>query len=221
MAGFTTAAPTSFKAELAEGLHRFTIAVTPTGTTANASSHVTSVGSMASVAPGCTISGTGIPTGSFIADIDSTTSFYFGGNGNATASGAVTLTIGGDIFKCALGIASPTGTYGAATTNYSTLTGNSDEVASGGGYTTGGFAWTAAQNITPATSGTGAYWQWSVNPSWTSATFSTSGCIIYNTSSTNRAVYVGSFGGTQTVSSGTLTLLQPTNGVGTSLLQLN
>ncbi len=126
----------------------------------------------------------------------------------------------GHVFKCALGIASPTGTYGAATTNYSNLTGNSDEV-SGTGYSAGGFAWTAAQNITPLTSGTGAYWQWSVNPSWTSASFSTSGCIIYNSSASNKAVYVGSFGGTQTVTSGTLTLVQPTNGVGTSLLQLN
>jgi hypothetical protein len=127
----------------------------------------------------------------------------------------------GHVFKCALGIVSPAGTYGAATTNYSNLTGNSDEVANGSGYATGGFAWTAAQNLTPLTSGTGAYWQWSVNPSWTSASFSTTGCIIYNSSASNKAVYVGSFGGTQTVTAGTLTLLQPTNGVGTSLMQLN
>jgi hypothetical protein len=127
----------------------------------------------------------------------------------------------GHVFKCALGKVTPTGTYGAASVNYSDLTGNSDEVASGGGYTTTGFAWTAAQNITPATSGTGSYWQWSVNASWTSATFSTVGCIIYNSSASNKDVYVGSFGGTETVTSGTLTLVQPTNGVGTSLLQLN
>lgn len=127
----------------------------------------------------------------------------------------------GNVYKVALGIAAPAGTYGAATTNYSNLTGNSDEVPNGSGYTTGGFAWTAAQNITPSTSGTGAFWQWSVNPNWTSASFSTGGCIIYNSSSTNKAVYVGSFGGTQTVTAGTLTLVQPTNGVGTSLLQLN
>jgi hypothetical protein len=126
----------------------------------------------------------------------------------------------GHVFKAALCKNSPTGTYGAGTTNYSNLTGNSDEV-SGTGYTAGGFAWTAAQNITPLTSGTGAYWQWSVNPSWTGASFSTDGLIIYNSSATNKAVYVGSFGGTQTVAGGTLTLVQPTNGVGTSLLQLN
>lgn len=219
MAGFTTAFPTSFKGELPQGLHNFNSQVTPTGTTANLSSHITALSSEAGIGLGSSISGTGVPAGSFVADIDSTTSLFIGGAGNATASGTVTLTIAGHVFKCALGVASPVGTFGAATTNYSQL--GADEVASGGGYTTGGFAWTAAQNITPATSGTGAFWQWSVNPNWTSATFSTSGCIIYNTSSTNRAVYVGSFGGVQTVSGGTLTLILPTNGVGTSLLQLN
>lgn len=127
------------------------------------------------------------------------------------------------MFKVALGIAtgSLTGTYGTATTNYSNLTGNSDEVANGSGYTTGGFAWTAAQNLTPLNTTTQTYWQWSVNPSWTSASFTTSGCIIYNSSASNKAVYVGSFGGNQQVTSGTLTLVQPTNGAGTSLLQLN
>jgi hypothetical protein len=154
MAGITTAMPTSFKSELPQAIHNFTITT-------------------------------------------------------------------GNVFKIALAKVGVAGTYGAATTNYSDLTGSSDEVASGGGYTTGGFAWTAAQNITPLNSGTGAYWQWSVNPSWTSATFSTIGCIIYNSSASNRAVYVGSFGGTQTVTAGTLTLVQPTNGVGTSLLQIN
>lgn len=153
MAGFTTAMPTSFKAELATATHNFTITT-------------------------------------------------------------------GHVFKIALGKVGPAGTYGAATTNYSDLTGNTDETT-GTGYSAGGFAWTAAQNITPLTSGTGAYWQWSVNPSWTTATFSTVGCIIYNSSASNKAVYVGSFGGTQTVTAGTLTLVQPTNGVGTSLLQIN
>jgi len=129
----------------------------------------------------------------------------------------------GNVFKIALGKASASlsQNYGAATTNYSTLTGGSDELPNGSGYTTGGFAWTAAQNLTPATSGTGAYWQWSVNPNWTAATFTTNGCLIYNTSASNKAAYVGGFGSDQPVLSGTFTLVQPTNGVGTSLLQLN
>lgn len=138
----------------------------------------------------------------------------------ATAKHDFTATTG-HVFKCALIIPSPTGTYGTASTNYSNITGNSDEVANGSGYATGGFAWTAAQNITPTNTTTQTYWQWSVNPSWTSASFSTIGCMIYNSSASNKAVYVGSFGGTQTVASGTLTLVQPTNGAGTSLLQIN
>ena len=126
----------------------------------------------------------------------------------------------GHVFKAALIIVSPTGVYGAGSSNYSNITGNSDEV-SGTGYAAGGFAWTAAQNITPSTSGTGAFWSWSVNPSWTSASFSTTGTMFYNSSASNRAVYVGFFGGTETVTSGTFTILLPTNGVGTSVLQLN
>lgn len=153
MAGFTTAMPTSFKAELAQAIHDFTITI-------------------------------------------------------------------GHVFKLALGKVAPTGTYGAATTNYSDLTGNSDEVAAGTGYSTGGFAWTAAQNVTPQISGTTAFWQWSVNPSWTSATFSTVGCIIYNSSASDKAVYVGSFGGTETVTAGTLTLVLPTNDASNALLRL-
>lgn len=151
MAGFTTAMPTSFKGELPQAIHNFTITT-------------------------------------------------------------------GHVFKVALGIASPTGTFGAATTNYSSL--GADELATGSGYTRPGFAWTAAQNITPGTSGTGAFWQWSVSASWTSASFSTSGCLIQNSTAGGNAVYIGGFG-IQTVTSGTLTLVQPTNGVGTSLLQLN
>lgn len=129
-------------------------------------------------------------------------------------------TTTGNVFKVALIKVSMAGTYGAASTNYSDITGNSDEVT-GTGYTAGGYAWTAAQNTTPATSGTGAFWSWSTNPSWTTASFSTTACMIYNSSSSNKAVYVGDFGGTQTVSSGTFTIVLPTNAVSTSILQIN
>ena len=90
------------------------------------------------------------------------------------------------------------------------------------GYTTGGFAWTAAQNLTPLIvrhrqpTGSGR----SIRHGRRRRSHRRA-AIIYNSSASNKAVYVGSFGGTQTVSAGTLTLVQPTNGVGTSLLQLN
>lgn len=126
----------------------------------------------------------------------------------------------GHVFKGALCKVGPTGTYDATTTNYSNLTGNSDELANGSGYATGGFAWTAAQNTTPATSGTTAYTTPSVNASWTSATFSTIGMIWYNSSATNKSVAPFSFGGTQTVTAGTFTVVMPTNDSSNALLRL-
>lgn len=137
----------------------------------------------------------------------------------ATATHNFTITTG-HVFKAALGKASPTGTYGAATANYSDLTGNSDELSASGGYSTGGFAWTAGQNITPTTSGGIAFWQWSVNPSWSSASFTARGVIIYNSSASNKAVYVGDLGGDQTVVSGTFTLVLPTNDNANALLRI-
>lgn len=136
-------------------------------------------------------------------------------------------TTTGHVFKCALFVASPTGTWNNTATNYGSGSGSpttanvgTDEV-SGTGYTAGGFAWTAAQNTTPAASGTQAYWSWSANPTWTGASFSTSGCMIYNSTQSGKCVAVYSFGGTQSVTAGTFTITLPTNGAGTSILQLN
>jgi hypothetical protein len=127
----------------------------------------------------------------------------------------------GHVFRVALGKGTPAGTYGAGTTNYSNLTGNGDEVT-GPGYTTGGFAWTPSQNITPQIDlpSASSCWSWAVNPQWTGATFNTSGCIIYNNSQGNAAVYVGSFGGSQVLSAAALTLILPTNAPGSSILAL-
>jgi len=139
-------------------------------------------------------------------------------------------TTSGNVFKMGLfkAAASVTGTWNATATNAgtpgtsapSTSNVGTDDL-SGTGYTAGGFAWTAAQNTTPSTSGTGAFWSWSVNPSWTTATFTTSGAYVYNTTNSNRMVAIFSFGGDQTVTAGTFTVTLPTNGVGTSVLQLN
>jgi hypothetical protein len=115
------------------------------------------------------------------------------------------LATGGNTFKIALIKASEAGTYGTGSTNYSDITGNSDE-ASGTGYSAGGNTLT---NVDPATSGTTAYTDFP-DTSWSGATISTNGCMIYNSTNSNRAVSVHSFGGTQTVTAGTLTLVFPT-----------
>lgn len=125
----------------------------------------------------------------------------------------------GNLFKAALIKGTPTGVYGAASVNYSDITGNSDEVASAG-YTAGGYAWTAANLITPQIGGTTAFWSWSVNPTWSGVTFITAGTMFYNATSGNRAVYVGSFGGSQSISAATFTLILPTNSSTLAILRL-
>ena len=80
----------------------------------------------------------------------------------------------GNTFKVALikANASQSGTYGAATTSYTTVTGNSDELANGNGYTTGGYSLT---NTTPSSTSTTAHLTFSANAQWTSATLTTRG----------------------------------------------
>jgi len=137
------------------------------------------------------------------------------------------VTGSGNDYRVALGVANPSGTYGPATTNYGSGSGTpttanmgTDELPTANGYTQGGFDITAANNTTPIISGTIAFTTPAVNPSWTSASFSTSGCVMYNNSNGTRAAYVGSFGGMQTVTAGTFTILMPVNTSSTALLRL-
>lgn len=99
--------------------------------------------------------------------------------------------------KIALIKNSPSGTYNASTANYSTVTGNSDE-ATGTNYTTGGNT-LAGATITLA--GSTAIVDFN-DTTWSSATISADGCIIYNTSQGNKAIAVIDFGGTKTSTNG-------------------
>lgn len=113
----------------------------------------------------------------------------------------------GNTFKIALfrATASIVGTYGAATTNYSDVTGNSDE-ASGTGYSAGGNTLT---NVTPTSSGTTAFTDFA-DTTWTTATITASGALIYNSSASNAAVAVLDFGGDKTSTAGDFTIVFPT-----------
>tara|TARA_Y100000033_G_C2747821_1_gene112113 strand:+ start:793 stop:1248 length:456 start_codon:yes stop_codon:yes gene_type:complete len=124
----------------------------------------------------------------------------------------------GSTFKIALikANASQSGTYSAATTNYSDVTGNSDELPATGGYTSGGNTLT---NIDPTTSGTTAFIDFA-DTSWTSATFTTRGCIIYNTSQSNKAVMVIDFGADFSVSGGTFQIQFPTANASDAILRI-
>jgi hypothetical protein len=125
----------------------------------------------------------------------------------------------GNTFKIALGkaTASITGTYGAATTSYTDLTGNSDQLPNGSGYTTGGNTLTS---VTPVADGTTAVCDFA-DTTWTSATFTTSGAIIYNDSATgDPACAVLSFGGDQQVSSGDFTIQFPSAAAATAIIRI-
>lgn len=218
MAGVTTAFCTSAKSDLMSGLWCINATTTFTANSSSSTTY-TSVSSLTGLAVGMALSGTNVASGSVIASIDSSTQITASKASTGSISGG-TITATGDVLKIALFKTSVTGTYGAATTNYTDMTGNSDET-SGTGYTTGGAALT---NVSPTTSGTTAYVNFSPNPSWTSATFSTTGAMIYNTTQrgpiATRAIAVYDFGGTQTVSSGTLTLLMPASSASTAIIRL-
>ena len=125
----------------------------------------------------------------------------------------------GNTFKLALGkaTASVTGTYGAATTSYDQLVSNSDELGNGNGYATGGATLTS---ITPVLDSSTAVCDFD-NYTWTSATFTTSGGLIYNdTASGNPACAVLSFGGDQQVSSGDFQIQFPAAAAATAIIRI-
>ena len=124
---------------------------------------------------------------------------------------------GGDTFKIAMFTSSAS--LDATTTDYS----SSNEItnSSGTAYTAGGKALT---NSGVTLSSTTAYTDFA-DVSWTSASFTANGAMIYNTttdggSGTTDAVCVIAFGGDKTVSSGTFTVQFPTAGATTAILRL-
>lgn len=219
MASITTAMCTSFKKEVLEGAHQLQGTITVTGDVTSASKDITNLSSVADLSAGMLVSGSNIPAGTYTSKLNSNTSVGMDAAATGSATGQ-SIIFKGDQIAFALIKNGYTGTYDAASTNYSDITGNSDE-ASGAGYTTGGYVWAAGAMITPASSGTGAYCQPSSNPSWTNATLDVQGGMLYNYTKLGKGIAVESFGGQQKVTGGTLTLLLPVNGVGTSLLQIN
>lgn len=124
----------------------------------------------------------------------------------------------GNTFKAALYFTSAT--INAATTAYST----SGEVT-GTNYVAGGV--TVTNGTSPlstnasATAGT-AYWTPSASLTYTNVTINSASfnaVLIYNSTSSNKAVSVHTFGD-QTVTAGTFTLTMPANTTTTALLRL-
>jgi len=120
--------------------------------------------------------------------------------------------IAADTFKCALFTSSAS--LGEATTAYS----SSNEIsnASGSAYSAGGVSLTSAAI---ATTGTTVFVDFA-DPSWTSASFTANGALIYNSSNSNKAVCVLAFGGDYTVTNGTFTITFPAADASNALIRL-
>lgn len=122
----------------------------------------------------------------------------------------------GNTFKIALFTSSATQggqNLGAATTGYTGATG---EVASGGGYTTGGNTLT---NITPTTSGTTAFTDFA-DTTWSASTITANGALIYNSNSSNASTVVLAFGSDKSSSSGDFTIVFPTADASSAIIRI-
>ena len=222
MAGITTNMTNSFRQEVMQGAHNFQATLTQTGNTINTNNLINQLTSTANLVTGMNVSGTNIPSNTFIGYIVNSTAVVV--SNNSTGAGQPSITFTADTFKLALIKFGMAGTYDKTTSNYANVTTNSDEV-SGTGYTAGGFTLT---NVNPSVPDSNtAITNFSVNPSWTTATIDAAGCIIYNATSpgrigttTNRAVSLHDFGGEQKVTAGTFTVNMPTANGTAAILRL-
>lgn len=128
------------------------------------------------------------------------TDILSGGMNFNTTNRALTLNTQ-DVFVMALYTTSAT--LGPTTTAYT----SANEVPTATGYTALGKTLTVSQ--VPTSTSTTA-WLDFADVSWTSATFSADGALIYNATNANKSVLVLNFGGTKTVTSGTFTIQFPT-----------
>ena len=114
-----------------------------------------------------------------------------------------------DVIKLALYTSAAT--LSAATTVYST----SDEVV-GTGYTAGGNTLTGA---TVSLSGTTAYVDFS-DTTWTTATITARGALMYNASNSNKAIAVLDFGADKTSTAGNFVVQFPANDASSAIVRI-
>jgi hypothetical protein len=119
----------------------------------------------------------------------------------------------GNAFKLALyaegggGKSSTTATLGATTTG---------EIANSGSYTSGGGTLT---KVAPTTSGTTAFTDFA-DLSFTTATITAMGALIYNSTNSNKAVCVLDFTSNKTSTSGTFTIQFPTADASNAIIRI-
>ena len=231
----------SFKTQLLQGMHNFTV-LTGTNTVASVAAAGGTLGPNATACTvytgtftngtanayaGLTLTFTGFGTaannGTFLC-VASTATTVTVTNPNGANSGAIgtVFASGQNIFAIALYAAAAT--LGASTTAYT----SSNEVASSGTYVTGGIGpggtlvgnAQALVSTTPVLSTSTACCLFNTI-SWTAATIAAAGALIYNASLGGQpACVVLSFGSTFTSTAGTFTITFPAQTAGNAIIQL-
>lgn len=239
----TNAVCTSLKSELMSSIHCFNAPVSYTASGVNGAFTLTGMSSTAGIQLGMSTSGSAnLAAGAVVASIDSASQVTLSKAHTGTIT-TVSITFTADTIKMALVKVSPSTTFAGTQTNIGTpgtaassVTNlGTDEMGntSGSAYTSGGIALT---NVSPTTSGTTAFIDYTPDPSWTTATFSATAGITYNNtvrgghangitanasgSAIGRTIEVLDFGGTQTVSAGTFTVVFPTADSSNAILRI-
>jgi hypothetical protein len=115
----------------------------------------------------------------------------------------------GDTFKISLFTSAAT--LGASTTAYSVT-----NETSGTGYTAGGNTLT---NVTPTTSGTTAFTDFA-DTTWSTASITARGALIYNSTDSDKAVVVLDFGADKTSTAGDFTIQFPTADASNAIIRI-
>jgi len=120
-------------------------------------------------------------------------------------------------FKVALYTAAAN--LGSATTVYS----STNEVPNGSGYTTGGN--TLVISVSPTsgnnTGGVPTAFASFTNSTWTNATFTCRGALIYNSTQGNKSVAVLDFGSNKTVTNDTFQIIFPTPDANSAIVRIS
>ena len=127
--------------------------------------------------------------------------------------GVIRASTAADTFKIAL--YSTLATLDSTTTVYTTQ----DEVT-GTGYTAGGNTLVISQVPTSTSTETTAWLNFD-NSSWTTASFSADGALIYNSTQGNKAVAVLNFGGTKTATAQTFTVTFPASTSDAAIIRIS
>ena len=117
--------------------------------------------------------------------------------------------------KIALIKPSPTGNFNKATTNYSDLTANSDE-ATGTNYSAGG---QVLDSPVISLSGDTALVDFA-DEVFSNLTITAAGALLYNTSASNKAIAVFSFGSNVASTAGDFTVIFPTADASNAVLRI-